>query len=73
MSAVVIPFNRIFRDRLEVEHRKLSQSWIFELVHVSERGWLCVGTFSDVAEAFAVARAWRNCGVRIACVERNGP
>jgi hypothetical protein len=71
----IIRLGRAFRPRLEVEHRQsiLSDEWEFAFEHVGQRGRHFVGKYRDVAAAFAVALAWRNQGVRIACVERRQP
>jgi hypothetical protein len=68
----IVRLNRVFRPRLEVEHRQSisSDEWEFAFEHVGEHGRRFVGMYRDVAAAFAVALVWRNQGVRIACVER---
>ena len=71
----IVRLSRVFRPRLEVEHRQSisSEEWVFALEHVGEHGRRFLGTYRDVAVAFAVALAWRNQGVRIVCVERGQP
>jgi hypothetical protein len=71
----IVRLNRVFRPRLEVEHRQLtsSEDWIFALDYVGEHGRRFLGTHRDVALAFAVALAWRNQGYRVVCVERGQP
>jgi hypothetical protein len=71
----IVRLRRAFRPRLEVEHRQSISSgdWTFAFEHIGEQGRRFVGMYRDVAAAFAVAMAWRNQGVRIACVERRQP
>ena len=70
----IVKLNRVFRPRLEVEHRQFtSEDWVFALEHVGEHGRRFLGTHGDVALAFAVALAWRNHGCRVVCVERGQP
>jgi hypothetical protein len=68
----IVRFDRLFRPRIEVEHRQCSsptKDWFFTLEYVGERGPHFLGKFEDVAVAFNVARAFRNRGVRIVCVD----
>jgi hypothetical protein len=70
----IVKLNRVFRPRLEVEHRQsTSEDGVFALEHVGEHGRRFLGTHRDVALAFAVALAWRNQGYRVVCVERRQP
>jgi hypothetical protein len=71
----IVRLNRVFRPRLEIEHRQSvsSDEWEFSFEHVDQRGRHFEGKYRDVAVAFAVALAWRNQGVRTACVERRQP
>jgi hypothetical protein len=71
----IVRLNRVFRPRLEVEHLQSTSSdkWVFAFEHIGEHGRRFVGTYRDVALAFGVAMAWRNQGVRTACVERRQP
>lgn len=68
----IVELGRVFRPRLEIEHRQStsSEDWIFAFEHVGEQGRQFLGTYFDVAVAFAAALAWRNRGVRIVCVGR---
>jgi hypothetical protein len=71
----IVRLGRVFRPRLEVEHRQSisADEWVFAFEHIGEQGRRFVGMYRDVAAAFTVAMAWRNQGVRIACVERRQP
>ena len=71
----VVRLPRVFRPRLEVEHRQSASScdWEFSMHHVSDRGRRFLGIHVDVALAFAAALAWRNLGVRIVFVDGGQP
>jgi hypothetical protein len=71
----IIRLGRVFRSRLEVSHRQAvpTEDWFFTLQHVGEDGRHFVGKFRDVAVAFAVARAFRNRGIRVVSVDRMRP
>jgi hypothetical protein len=71
----VVRLPRFFHPRLEVEHRQAvpAEDWFFTLQHVSEKGRHFASKFHDVAAAFGVARAFRNRGVRVVCVDRVRP
>jgi hypothetical protein len=71
----IVRLGRVFRARLEILHKQCGSSddWEFAFELVSEQGRRFLGTYGDVALAFAVALAWRNQGVRIVCVGRGQP
>jgi hypothetical protein len=71
----IIKLGRIFRERLEFDHRPVgsSEHWVFTFQHVGEHGRRVVGNYGDVGRAFAAARAWRNRGVRVVAVEGRQP
>jgi hypothetical protein len=70
-SSKIVRLNRLFRPRIEVEHRQAipAEDWFFYFRYIGEKGRHLVGKFEDVAVAFNVARAFRAMGVRVVCVD----
>ena len=71
----IVRLRRIFRPRLEVCHHQVgsSASWAFRLEYIGELGRQLVGIYEEVGVAFFVALAFREDGVRVACIERGRP
>ena len=71
----IVRLGRVFRPRLEVEHRQSisSDEWEFAFEHVGDQGRRFLGSYVDVAAAFDAALAWRNEGCRIVCIDRVRP
>jgi hypothetical protein len=68
----IIKLGRVYQPRLEVAHCYSfpMQVSVFRLEHVGERSRRFVGEFHEVRAAFEVARAYRNQGIRVGCVDR---
>ena len=68
----IVRLGRVFRPRLEVEHRQSTsrEDWAFSLEYIGGQGRRYLGMYMDVALAFAAAHAWRSRGVRVVVVGR---
>ena len=70
-SSKIVRLNRLFRPRIEIEHRQANptKDWFFYFRYIGEKGRHLLGKFRDVAIAFNVARAFQAMGLRVVCVD----
>lgn len=71
----IIPIGRVFRERLELSHapRSGDGDWRFAFEYVGAEGRRFIGSWADVADAFRIAVAFRNSGVRVVAIEGAEP
>jgi|SRR5580700_3125640 hypothetical protein len=74
-SSKIVRLNRLFRPRIEIEHRQVNptEDWFFYFRYIGGKGRHLLGKYRDVAIAFYVPRAFQAMGVRVVCVDRVRP